>query len=74
MKYNMSQFKSKEEHLAELCYACSLIVNTYIQTDLLDDLKVPDYINLSHLERVTTYSFIKFSQHITRQIANETSV
>ena len=74
MKYNTSQFKSKEEHLAELCHACSFIVSTYIQTDLLDDLKVPDYIDLSHAERVTTYSFMKFSQNVLKQIRNETSV
>jgi hypothetical protein len=60
--YNAISFKSKEEHEAALYDACLLIVNTYNQTDLLDELQ-PDHSN------VTAYEFMQFARNVINSIA-----
>ena len=58
--YNAIRFKSKEEHQAALYDACLLIVNTYNQTDALDDYSY---------DRVSPYQFMCFARNILNQIA-----
>jgi len=60
--YNAISFKSKEEHEAALYDACLLIVNTYNQSELLDELQ-PDHSN------VTAYEFMQFARNVINSIA-----
>ena len=60
--HNAIQFHSKEEHQAALYDACLMIVNTYNQSDMLDNLQ-PDHSN------VTAYEFMQFARNILNQIA-----
>jgi hypothetical protein len=63
-KYNAIQYNSREEHQAALYDACLLIVNTYNQTEMLDNLQ-PDHSN------VTAYEFMQFARYILNQLAEE---
>lgn len=56
----MLSFQSQEEHQAALYDACLLIVNTYNQTDALDDYSY---------DRVSPYQFMCFARNILNQIA-----
>jgi hypothetical protein len=58
--YNAIQFHSKEEHLAALYDACLLIVNTYNQSEMLDDYDPYGQ---------TSYEFMRFARHILNQIS-----
>jgi hypothetical protein len=58
--YNAISFKSKEEHEAALYDACLLIVNTYNQSELLDNF---DY------DGVTSYGFMKFARNVINSLA-----
>ena len=58
--YNAIQFHSKEEHRAALYDACLLIVNTYNQSKLLDDVTYND---------MTSYEFMKFARNVLNQLA-----
>jgi hypothetical protein len=58
--YSAISFKSEEEHQAALYDACLLIVNTYNQTDMLDDIVYAG---------VSGYSFMKFARNILNQLA-----
>ena len=58
--YSAISFHSQEEHEAALYDACLLIVNTYNQTDMLDDLVY---------DGVSGYGFMKFARHILNQLA-----
>lgn len=58
--YSAISFASKEEHQAALYDACLLIVNTYNQTDMLDDLVY---------DGVSGYGFMKFARNVLNQIA-----
>ena len=60
--YNAISFKSKEEHEAALYDACLLIVNTYNQSELLDELQ-PDHSN------VTAYEFMQFARNVINSLA-----
>ena len=60
--YNAIQFHSKEEHQAALYDACLLIVNTYNQTEMLDELQ-PEHSN------VTAYEFMQFARNVLNQLA-----
>lgn len=60
--YSAMQFATEEHHKAALYDACLLIVNTYNQTDMLDNLQ-PDHSN------VTAYEFMQFARHILNSIA-----
>ena len=60
--YNAIQFHSKEEHQAALYDACLLIVNTYNQSDMLDNLQ-PEHSN------VTAYEFMQFARNVLNQLA-----
>ena len=60
--HNAIQFHSKEEHQAALYDACLMIVNTYNQSDMLDNLQ-PEHSN------VTAYEFMQFARNILNQIA-----
>jgi hypothetical protein len=62
--YNAISFISKEAHQAALYDACLLIVNTYKQTDLLDDYK-------SGL--MTSHDFMKFARNVLNQLTLEAS-
>ena len=53
-------FRSEEEHKAALYDACLLIVNTYNQTEMLEDY---GYRGL------TSYDFMTFARHIVNEIA-----
>ena len=61
--YSAISFHSKEEHQAALYDACLMIVNTYNQSDMLDNLQ-PEHSN------VTAYEFMKFARNILNQISN----
>jgi hypothetical protein len=61
--YSAISFRSQEEHEAALYDACLLIVNTYNQTDMLDNLQ-PDHSN------VTAYEFMQFARNVLNQLAN----
>ena len=56
--YNAIQFHSKSEHLSHLYDACLLIVNTYNQTDMLEDYSF-----------ITPYEFMKFARNVLNQLA-----
>jgi len=58
--YSAISFNSKEEHKAALYDACLLIVNTYNQTDMLDDLVY---------DGVSGYGFMKFARNVLNQIS-----
>ena len=58
--YSAISFHSKEEHQAALYDACLLIVNTYNQTDMLDDLVY---------DGVSGYGFMKFARNLLNQVA-----
>ena len=58
--YNAISFRSEEEHKAALYDACLLIVNTYNQTEMLEDY---GYRGL------TSYDFMTFARHILNEIA-----
>lgn len=58
--YNALQFHSKEEHLAAVYDACSLIVNTYNQSSMLD---------FYEHNGVTAYKFMTFARNVLNQIA-----
>ena len=60
--YNAIQFHSNEEHQAALYAACLLIVNTYNQTEMLDELQ-PEHSN------VTAYEFMQFARNVLNQLA-----
>ena len=60
--YSAISFHSKEEHQAALYDACLLIVNTYNQTDMLDNLQ-PEHSN------VTAFEFMQFARNVLNQIA-----
>lgn len=60
--YNSISFSSQEEHQAAIYDACLLIVNTYKQTEMLDNLQ-PDHTN------VTAFEFMQFAQIVLNQIA-----
>jgi hypothetical protein len=57
---NQFQFHSEQEHKAALYDACMLIVNTYNQTDVLDEFDPYG---------VTSYDFMKFARHILNQLS-----
>jgi len=57
--YNAIQFHTKEEHQAALYDACLLIVNTYNQTEMLDDLVY---------DGVSGYGFMKFARNILNNL------
>ena len=57
--YSAISFRSQEEHQAALYDACLLIVNTYNQTDMLDDLVY---------DGVSGYGFMKFARNILNSI------
>ena len=67
--YSAISFRSQEEHQAALYDACLLIVNTYNQTDMLDDLVY---------DGVSGYGFMKFARNILNSIGegnwNENSI
>ena len=56
--HNAISFTSKEEHQAALYGACLLIVNTYNQTDMLEDYSF-----------ITPYEFMKFARNVLNQLA-----
>lgn len=56
------QFTSQEEHKAALYDACNLIINTYMNTDMLDGMDTGLY---------TPYQFMKSAKNIMNQIAQE---
>ena len=58
--YSALSFPSKEEHIAALYDACALIVDTYNQTEMLEDY---GYRGL------TSYDFMTFARHILNEIA-----
>ena len=58
--HNAISFDSKAAHQAALYDACLMIVNTYNQTDMLDDLVY---------DGVSGYGFMKFARNILNQIA-----
>ena len=58
--YSAISFHSKEEHQAALYDACLLIVNTYNQSDMLDNY---EYLGTN------AYEFMQFARHIVNQIA-----
>ena len=58
--YSAISFQSKEEHVAALYDACLLIVNTYNQSDMLDDYDT---------SALNCYDFMRFARHILNQIA-----
>jgi hypothetical protein len=58
--YNAIQFHSKEEHLAALYDACLLIVNTYNQSEMLDDYDPYGQ---------TSYDFMRFARNVLNQIS-----
>jgi hypothetical protein len=58
--YNPISFISKEAHKAALYDACMLIVNTYNQTDMLDDCVCYD---------VTAFEFMRFARKVANSIA-----
>ena len=58
--YSAISFNSKEDHQAALYDACLLIVNTYNQTDMLDDLVY---------DGVSGYGFMKFARNVLNQIS-----
>jgi hypothetical protein len=60
--YSAISFSSREEHQAALYDACLLIVNTYNQSDMLDNLQ-PEHSN------VTAYEFMQFARIVLNQIA-----
>lgn len=60
--YNAISFRSEEEHQAALYDACLLIVNTYNQTEMLDNLQ-PEHSN------VTAFEFMQFARIVVNQIA-----
>ena len=60
--YSAISFHSKEEHKAALYDACLLIVNTYNQTEMLDELQ-PEHSN------VTAYEFMQFARNVLNQLA-----
>lgn len=53
-------FPTKEDHQAALYDACLLIVETYNQSKLLDDVTYND---------VTSYEFMMFAKEVLNQIA-----
>ena len=59
--YNAIQFNAEAAHRAALYDACLLIVNTYNQTDMLDNLQ-PEHSN------VTAYEFMQYARNILNQI------
>ena len=67
--HNAISFHSKEEHQAALYDACLMIVNTYNQSDMLDDLVY---------DGVSGYGFMKFARNILNSIGegnwNENSI
>ena len=65
--YNAIQFHTKEEHTAALYDACLLIVNTYNQSDMLDDHCIENYNG-----NVTAYDFMKYARNILNRIAEDT--
>jgi hypothetical protein len=56
--YSAISFRSQEEHQAALYDACLLIVNTYNQTDMLEDYSF-----------ITPYEFMKFARNVLNQLA-----
>jgi hypothetical protein len=58
--YNAISFQSKEDHQAALYDACSLIVNTYNQSDMLD---------FYEHNGVSPYAFMTFARNVLNQIA-----
>ena len=67
--YNAILFNAEAAHKAALYDACLLIVNTYNQTDMLDDLVY---------DGVSGYGFMKFARNILNSIGegnwNENSI
>jgi len=59
--YNAILFNAEAAHKAALYDACLLIVNTYNQTDMLDNLQ-PEHSN------VTAYEFMQYARNILNQI------
>ena len=59
--YSAIQFNAEAAHKAALYDACLLIVNTYNQTDMLDNLQ-PEHSN------VTAYEFMQYARNILNQI------
>ena len=60
--HNAIQFNSEEEHQAALYDACLLIVNTYNQTEMLDNLQ-PEHSN------VTAYEFMQFARNVVNNLS-----
>ena len=58
--YNAIDFPSEKDHRAALYDACLLIVNTYNQSDMLDDYDT---------SALNCYDFMRFARHILNQIA-----
>ena len=58
--YSAISFRSEEEHKAALYDACLLIVNTYNQSDMLEDYAYRGQ---------TSYEFMTFARHILNEIA-----
>ena len=58
--YSSISFRSEEEHKAALYDACLLIVNTYNQTEMLEDYGYRGQ---------TSYEFMTFARHILNEIA-----
>lgn len=66
--FNAISFHSKEEHQAALYDACLLIVNTYNQTDMLNDYEISTGYSGPY-GSVTAYDFMKFARNVLNQIA-----
>jgi len=58
--YSAISFRSEEEHKAALYDACLLIVNTYNQSDMLEDYAYRGQ---------TSYEFMTFARHILNEIS-----
>ena len=64
--YNAILFNAEAAHKAALYDACLLIVNTYNQTDMLDDYCIENYNG-----NVTAYYFMKYARNILNRIAED---
>lgn len=58
----MNSFPSKAHHVSAVYDACALIVNTYMNTDILDHV---------HHNNTTAYDFMKYAKEVLNQIAED---
>lgn len=58
-------FHNRQEHLAALYDACALIVNTYRETEILDDVSLDFDGNV-----ISGYKFHLYSREVIHQISN----